>query len=114
MPQKSFAPKTLREQLVRFIKSSFKKEGCTEALVAVSGGVDSATTLMLTVLALGSNHVYPVLLPYGSLNGEGTRDALMLIGLLSIPRRHVITIDIQPAVDAVAAWDKTIDHARLG
>ena len=68
------AKKTVKD-LVEFVKISFQKEGYTKALVGLSGGVDSATSCALVVAALGKNNVYPVLMPYGSLNNQGTKDA---------------------------------------
>lgn len=102
------------KNLVSFIRNAFLQEGLKKALVAVSGGVDSATSLALTVRALGWANVYPVLLPYGVLNDEGTRDARSFISALSIPAKNIITINIQSAVDAASSWDKGIDEARRG
>ena len=85
---KAIYPQKQARQLTTYIKDSFQKEGYTEALVAVSGGVDSATSLMLTARALGPTHVHAVLLPYGRLNTEETKDAKMLIASLKIPQKN--------------------------
>jgi NAD+ synthase len=106
--------KTIEER-IQNIQKSFQQEGYKDALIGVSGGVDSATSLALTVRAIGKTHVYPVLLPYGSLNDEATNDALLVINWLGIPKKNVQTVDIQPMVDAsVAVMDKNMDDGRKG
>lgn len=102
------------KNLVDFIRTVSRQERLKKALVAVSGGIDSATSLALTVKALGSKSVYPIILPYGLRNNEGARDARAFISTLSIPAKNIVTIDIQPAVDAACAWDKNMDEARKG
>lgn len=102
------------DRISDFIRRSFLREKYVRALVAVSGGIDSAISLTLTIKALGVNHVYGVMLPYGRLNDEGTKDAKELLQYLSIPLKNRIEIDIQPAVDAFAGWDSRMDELRKG
>lgn len=107
-------PNKTTVQLVDFIQTIFHREKLNKALVAVSGGVDSATSFLLTVKALGANCVYPVLLPYGALSRQASADAQLLISTVSIPKQNILTINIQPAVDAVSSWDPSIDEGRRG
>jgi len=102
------------KRLTNFLSRSFRKETYTTALIAVSGGVDSATSLALTAKALGSNNVHCVMLPYGHLNDEATIDAKQLFDHFSIPKKNRIEIDIAPSVDAFCGWDTRIDEARRG
>ena len=51
------------EQLVNFIRKEVKKSGLSGAIVSVSGGIDSAVALALTVRALGSERVRALTLP---------------------------------------------------
>ena len=112
---KSIDPKKTAHQLIAFMRDVFQKEGFTNAVIGLSGGIDSATSLALTVCALGKDNVYPVVLPYGSLNSEGTKDAQIVIDWLKIPEKHVRIIDIQPiVVAAVAAIDPKMDDGRKG
>lgn len=60
----NFDPKKETKKIIKFIKKTFKKQGFEKGIVAVSGGVDSATTLFLTTKALGLKNVIPVKLPY--------------------------------------------------
>lgn len=49
--------------ITKFIKKGVEKSGLKGAIVSVSGGIDSAVTLSLTVRALGSTNVTPITLP---------------------------------------------------
>lgn len=46
--------------IMDFIKSSVKKAGLDGAIVSVSGGIDSAVTLALTVKALTQRKLLPL------------------------------------------------------
>jgi len=111
---KAIDTKKLTQLLTEFIKISFQKEKYSDALIAVSGGVDSAVSLTLTARALGPTHVHTVLLPYGLLNDQGTKDAKSFIESLHIPQNNIHLVDIQPMVDTVLAYDKTMDEGRKG
>jgi NH3-dependent NAD+ synthetase len=50
------------EQIVGWLKGVYADK---PAVIAVSGGVDSAVALTLLVLALGKDKVIPICLPYG-------------------------------------------------
>lgn len=101
-------------QLVSFIQSSFANAGFTKAVIALSGGVDSATSCALAVRALGDDNVYPMLLPYGKLNHQGVVDAMLVVDSLNIPKEHVIEIDIKPLIDPLLTIDSTMDNTRRG
>jgi NAD+ synthase len=107
-------PQKKADELVSFIQKSCQKEKIADVLIGVSGGVDSATSLTLAVKAMGREHVYPLLLPYGSLNGQGSKDAWTIIDRLKIPHNQVQVIDIKPLVDTVTSYDTTIDDGRKG
>ena len=71
--------------IIQFIQAIFTREGFTEAILAVSGGVDSAVSLALTVRALGAKHVHVALMPYGALNDKKNNDAEIFCTSLKIP-----------------------------
>lgn len=103
------------DQLIVFIRDSFGKEGYDKAVIGVSGGIDSTTSAVLATRALGADHVYPVLLPYGNLNEEGEQDARLIVDWLKIPEKNVRLVDIKPMVDsAVATLDAHMDDGRKG
>lgn len=107
-------PKKETEKIESFIRLICKRMGAKNVLVAVSGGVDSATSLALAVKAVGSKYVHPVFLPYGKLNDEGTNDALSLIKAFKIPSIQIINIDIKPFVDNIINYDPSMSDARKG
>jgi NAD+ synthase len=101
----SIDPKKSTDELVGFLKTSFQRAGFTRAVIALSGGVDSATSCALAVRALAADNVYPVLLPYGALSTQATIDAVGVIEALSIPSVHVTRIDIKPVIERVLPQD---------
>jgi NAD+ synthase len=93
------------DRIVSFLKETFQKAGFSQAVIGVSGGVDSAVSLALAVKAIGETNVFPILMPYGALNTEGVLDAMELINKLHIPLPHVVRLDIKFAVDAIVGKD---------
>lgn len=105
--------KTVNELIV-FISSSFKKDGFKQAVIALSGGVDSSTSAALAVNALGATNVYPLLLPYASLNSIGVEDTKAVIKFLGIPSKNITQINIAPLVDPIIGLDPEMDNIRRG
>lgn len=108
---KKLNPEKTVKTLCGFLKKTFYKSGFSQAVIALSGGVDSSTSCALIVKALGQNNVFPVILPYGS---QEVSDALALINSLKIPKENIIQIDIKPLVDSIIALEKTMDNIRRG
>lgn len=107
-------PKVTAEKLTDFLKTNFQKAGFTKAVIALSGGVDSATSCALAVRALGADNVYPVLLPYGALSSQATIDAVAVVGALGISSFHVTRIDIKPIIDPLLTKEPGMDNVRKG
>lgn len=97
-----------------FIRKVCRNEKSKDILIGISGGIDSATSLTLTVKALGKQHVYPILMPYGKLHPESERDARLVIDSLKIPKSQIMKVDIKPFVDSVIAYDNKMDEGRRG
>jgi len=103
------------DQIISFLKKTFDSVGFSDAVVAVSGGIDSAVSLALVAKALGKENVFPLLLPYGVLNTQGVLDGMALINQTHVPLAHVIRIDIKPAVDAIVGKEVLgMDTVRKG
>lgn len=86
----------------------------TKAVIAVSGGIDSAVSVSLLVKALGPHAVFPIFLPYGD---QDMRDARTIVKWNQIPEKNWQEIQIQPVVEALqtALSDgKKQDEMRLG
>lgn len=103
-----------KEKIVGFIAQTFKNTGFSDAVIGLSGGVDSAVSCVCATQALGEGHIYPILLPCGGLNTQGVLDAMKLIEKLHIPFSHVTRIDIKPAVDMIVKSDPMMDRIRRG
>jgi NAD+ synthase len=114
MSMKTINPQKTVHYLVKNIKSSFQRGGFSEAVIGVSGGIDSAVSLTLTCRALGASHVHPVMLPYGKQFSEGIKDAREFIVTLGIPSKNTIQTDIQPFVDTLITRDPPMDRLRRG
>ena len=87
----------LAEQiLVRFIADAISKFGFTRAVVATSGGIDSALTCALAARALGPDNVLALMLPYRTSNPTSRGDAETLAQALGVESG---VIDVSQAVD---------------
>jgi|SRR3989344_2708840 len=81
-------------QITAFIKSTLKAAGKQTAAIALSGGIDSAVSLALTVKALGLDHVHPLHLPTRLSNPLHTKDVELLLKSLDFPTAGLSTINI--------------------
>ncbi len=107
-------PEKETERIIEFIKHTFQSAGFADAVIGLSGGIDSAVSFVLAVRALGTEHVYPLLLPYGALNTRGVIDVMEIIEKTKIPMSHITRIDIKPAVDQIVRTDPFMDRVRKG
>jgi len=68
----------IHDALVMGIRDYFHKMEFTKAILGLSGGIDSAVTLVLAAEALGNANVYAVLLPSEYSSGHSIDDAVAL------------------------------------
>lgn len=86
----------IHDQLIKGIKSYFKKSGLYRAVLGVSGGIDSSLTLKLAVDALGPEKVTALSMPEnGVSNPKNTAHAKKLCDalgaeLFTIPINHFL------------------------
>ncbi|MHB8106696.1 MAG: NAD+ synthase [Candidatus Cryosericum sp.] len=99
------------DYLKRFIQEELHTSGFTEACIALSGGLDSALVLKLTVDALGADHVHAIFLPYKASSDESRRDAHAMFEFCGIPWQQ---LDITGMTDAYLAMEPDIDRLRTG
>ena len=99
--EKHLQPKTeyigkIHDALVLGIRDYFQKMGFKRATLGLSGGIDSAITVVLAVHALGKENVRVLLMPSKYSSGHSVEDAQKLAVNLGI--RYDI-VNIQGAVD---------------
>ncbi|MDP9388607.1 MAG: NAD+ synthase [Actinomycetota bacterium] len=86
--------------LVLGTRDYVRKNGFTDAVIGVSGGIDSALVCALAVDALGAEHVHAVSMP-SRFSSDGSRtDAALLATALGVELRE---IPIEPAHSAFTA-----------
>lgn len=68
----------IHDALVMGIRQYFEKMGFKQAIVASSGGIDSAVTLALACAALGAENVHALLMPSQFSTGHSVSDAEQL------------------------------------
>jgi NAD+ synthetase len=94
--------------LVLGIRDYVKKCGFTDAVIGLSGGIDSAVTAALAVEAIGSEHVHGVSMPSRFSSPHSIEDAETLSRNLGVPLRRI------PIEDAHAAYERTLRPAFEG
>jgi NAD+ synthase (glutamine-hydrolysing) len=95
----------MRQALLLGIRDYFSKMGFSKAIVASSGGVDSAVTLALACEALGPVNVRAVLLPSAYSSGHSVSDAEQLSRNLGNP------YDIIPIREVYESMLKALEPA---
>ncbi|MBV8082825.1 MAG: NAD+ synthase [Candidatus Eremiobacteraeota bacterium] len=94
----------IRDELVR-------RRGINDAVVGVSGGVDSAVVAYLCARALGPEHVLGVRMPYRTSSVESLEHAGLVISKTGINEG---LIDISDAVDGYLAQESEASATRRG
>jgi NAD+ synthase (glutamine-hydrolysing) len=81
----------IHDALILGIKDFFNKSSFTDAVLGLSGGIDSAVTAVLAVRALSNHNVHVLLLPSEYTSNDSTKDAIRLAEKLGI-RYNIISI----------------------
>ena len=106
-------PQQTIKQIIDFIQQTYIAQKKDIAIIAISGGIDSALSLTLLAKALGAQNINPVMLPYGD---RDLSDSETILRFNQIPQENWQVIDIKSIVDIAA---KTIgvkadDKIRFG
>ncbi len=97
--------------LTGFIRDEMSRRGFTDAVIGLSGGVDSAVTAALAVKALGAQHVHGICMPYRTSHPDSLAHAKLVAAALGI---HVRVLDISEAVDGYLRHEPDADALRRG
>jgi len=87
------------------VRDYFAKTGFDEAVIGLSGGIDSSVAAALAVDALGPDSVYGVAMPSEVTSEQSVTDARTVAGNLGI------AFDVVPVADAVAAVEADLSAA---
>lgn len=93
----------IHDALVLGIKDYFRKMGFRKAILGLSGGIDSAVTMVLAAEALGPDNVVGVLLPSIFSSDHSITDARQLAETLGCP------YEVIPIKDAVRATEESLN-----
>jgi len=97
--------------LAAFIKDSVRKNGFRNAIVGVSGGLDSAVVLALCAKALGASHTFALLMPYCTSASESLRHGKMVCRKFKVAHE---VVDITPVVNAYFDRFPTTSKLQVG
>jgi len=98
----------IHDALVMGIQDYFRKSGFNKATLGLSGGIDSAVTLVLAVEALGNLNVRVLLLPSQYSSDHSISDAIALAENLNIQ------YDILPIKDVFASFETVLSPVLKG
>lgn len=107
LSKKSSPIEEVHQALVLGITDFFKKQGVTDAVIGLSGGIDSSLTAALVAEALGAEHVQGVMLSSRFTSPESLQGAAAVARSLGISLR---TVPIEPVVEAAAL---TLDKGEV-
>ncbi len=100
-----------RNILCGFIQSEITRAGYTRAVIALSGGIDSALSCYLAAEALGPQNVLAIRMPYKSSSKDSLEDAQKIIDTLGV---QSLTIPITPMVDPYLERYPELSQIRRG
>jgi len=103
----------VEEWLVRFLRDEMAlRRGFEQAVVGMSGGVDSSVTAALCARAFGPGNVHGFLMPYATSSPESAEHARLVAGQLGVDTRE---IEITAAVDGyLGPHEPDADATRRG
>src|SRR5204863_8493258 len=77
-PPLEIDPELTKQWLVSFLREEFERRGFENAVLGLSGGVDSAVTTFLAAEALGPKNVIAIRMPYRTSNPDSLRHAQLV------------------------------------
>ncbi len=104
-------PAEVYAALVTGVRDYVRKNGFRSAILALSGGIDSALTATIAADAIGPGHVYVVLMPSRYSSEHSVSDAEDLVKRQGL---HAVTIPIASMVDAFTDELSPAGFPRVG
>jgi NAD+ synthase (glutamine-hydrolysing) len=98
----------IHDALVLGIRDYFGKMGFSKAVLGLSGGIDSAVTLVLAARALGNGNVRAIMLPSQFSSDHSISDAVVLADNLDVQ------YEIIPIADAFHSFETTLKTQFAG
>ena len=97
--------------LTTFLCNQFEAKGFQDAVLGVSGGVDSALGVALLVTALGPEHVTGLALPAAQSDPQSLFDARLIASTFGI---ELIEKPIGAMIREFFAGERNVDRVRIG
>lgn len=101
----------MQRGLVRWLQEQFNAAGFDQAVLGLSGGLDSAVVCALTAEALGPENVLALIMPYLTSSPQSLADAMLVVEQTGV--RHEV-IDITPMVSPYLAQTPGMSLLRQG
>ncbi len=102
-------PNETEKLIVGFIQDTFTRTNKTQAVIAVSGGIDSAVSLYLLSKALGKENIVGLMLPFAIQNMD---DSQLALDFCQISEKNRKTINIQSVVEELVGLATLFDEAQ--
>jgi len=114
-PLPEIDPASTIEVITAFIRSQLRQTGFERLVVALSGGVDSATVAFLAARAVGPDNLLAVRMPYRTSSPDSEADAMRVVSALGCRTERVeITPMVDPMLSLVSGEDEATLRVRHG
>ena len=114
-PLPEIDPATTVDLLISFIRAQMAQTGYARIVLALSGGVDSATVAFLCARAIGPESLLAVRLPYRTSSADSETDALRVVEALGCrTERFDITPMVEPLLADIGPGDDEALRIRRG
>jgi len=90
-------PQNEIEKIAKFLKEIYQRNGKNKAVIAVSGGIDSALALTLVTKAIGKDNIFPVFLPF---KDQSTAESKLIREFNQIPKENWQEFNIAATVES--------------
>lgn len=108
VPNKTAVEADIYHALMLGLRDYVRKNGFTQVVLGLSGGIDSALVAALAVDALGPENVWCVMLPSPYTSMDSHEDAL------AITQNLKCRYDIMPITESMASFEKTLAKTFKG